>query len=110
MPMIQAKITAPITEKQNAKLHTELTNAVVDIFHKPIGYVMVNIEPDADLWMAGEKLERGAYVSASLMGELKNADCDALTAKICGCVSGSGAPVLRWPAEPEPALRLLPPY
>lgn len=83
MPMIQAKITAPITEKQNAKLHTELTNAVVDIFHKPIGDVMVNIEPDADLWMAGEKLECGAYVSASLIGELKNADCDALTAKIC---------------------------
>ena len=32
--------------------------------------------------LAGEKLAKGAYVSAALMGEINNADCDAFTAKI----------------------------
>lgn len=81
--MIQVKVTTPVTPEQDAKLHTELTHAVVDIFHKPIEYVMVNVEKEADLWMAGEKLVKGAYVSASLMGDMANADCDAFTAKVC---------------------------
>ncbi|MCR5758716.1 MAG: hypothetical protein K6F95_12560 [Selenomonas sp.] len=83
MPMIQVKLTVPLTKEQDLNLHRELTQAVVEIFHKPIDYVMVHVEQEADLWMAGEKLAKGAYVSASLMGELQNEDCDAFTAKVC---------------------------
>lgn len=82
MPMIQVKLTVPLSEEQNVRLHEDITQAVVNIFHKPVEYVMVNVEPEADLWMAGEKLAKGAYVSAALMGEINNADCDVFTAKI----------------------------
>ena len=82
MPMIQVKLTVPLSEEQNVRLHKDIMQAVVNIFHKPVEYVMVNVEPEADLWMAGEKLVKGAYVSAALMGEINNADCDAFTAKI----------------------------
>ena len=61
----------------------DLTDATVNIFRKLVGYVMVNVEPEADLWLAGEKLTHGAYVGVALMGELQNADCDAFTAKVC---------------------------
>ncbi len=83
MPMIQVKLTTPVSADQDLTLHKDLTNAVVDIFHKPIEYVMVHVEKEADLWMAGQKLNKGAYLSASLMGELKNDDCDRFTAKVC---------------------------
>ena len=83
MPMIQVKLTVPVNEEQNVKLHKDITQTVVEVFNKPIGYVMVNVEPEADLWMAGEKLAKGAYISTSLMGAIKNEDCDAFTAKLC---------------------------
>jgi phenylpyruvate tautomerase PptA (4-oxalocrotonate tautomerase family) len=83
MPMIQVKLTTPMSEDQNVKLHENLTDAVVEIFHKPIEYVMVHVEKEADLWMAGQKLKKGAYLSASLMGEIKNEDADRFTAKVC---------------------------
>lgn len=83
MPMIQVKLTTPVSAEQDAKLHRDLTNAVVEIFHKPIEYVMVHVEKEVDLWMAGQKLSKGAYLSAGLMGDLKNTECDAFTAKVC---------------------------
>jgi len=83
MPMIQVKLTIPVSAEQDVKLHTALTNAVVDIFHKQNEYVMVHVEKEADLWMAGQKLSKGGYLSASLMGDLKNNECDAFTAKVC---------------------------
>ena len=49
MPMIQLKITEPISEEQNIELHKSLTEAVVEIFHKPAEYVMVNVEKEVDL-------------------------------------------------------------
>ena len=42
MPMIQVKVTTPLTAEQNVKIHNELTSAVVKIFRKPVEYVMVN--------------------------------------------------------------------
>jgi len=83
MPMIQVKVTTPLTAEQDVKIHNGLTQAVVEVFRKPIDYVMVNVEPESDLWMAGQKLAKGAFVSACLMGDMENKDCDAFTARVC---------------------------
>ncbi len=83
MPMIQVKLTVPLTEDQNVKIHKKIAEAVVSIFQKPVEYVMVNVEKEADLWMAGEKMTKGAYVAVSLMGEIQNTSCDAFTAEVC---------------------------
>ena len=82
MPMIQVKLTVPVSEEQNVKLHKNITQAVMDVFHKPLEYVMVNVEKESDLWLAGEKLAKGAYISVALIGEIANAECDAFTAKV----------------------------
>ena len=83
MPMIQLKITEPISEEQNIELHKSLTEAVVEIFHKPAEYVMVNVEKEVDLWLGGNKLLKGAYLSACLMGNMTNEDCNRFTEKVC---------------------------
>ncbi len=44
---------------------------------------MVGIEDDYDLWMAGNKLDKGTYVSVSLFGSASASDYDNMTAKIC---------------------------
>ena len=44
---------------------------------------MVGIEDNYDLWMAGAKLEKGAYVSVSLFGNASSDSYDKMTARIC---------------------------
>jgi len=43
-------------------------------------YLMVGIEDNYDLWMAGEKLEKGAYLSVSLFGNAPSDAYDKMTA------------------------------
>lgn len=83
MPYIDCKFTQQLTpdEKENIKCGL---GKLVSILHKPECYLMVGIEDRYDLYFAGKKLEAGAYVSVSLFGSLKPADCEKMTAAVCG--------------------------
>ncbi|MCD8118644.1 MAG: hypothetical protein LUE29_04040 [Lachnospiraceae bacterium] len=83
MPFIDAKITVPVSTEQKTALKTAFGQAIPTL-HKSETYLMVGIEDSYDLWMAGQKLDRGAYVSVSLFGHAKSADYDNMTGKICG--------------------------
>lgn len=83
MPFIDSKITVSVTEEQKEKIKSELGKAITTL-HKPETYLMVGIEDNYDLWMAGNKLDKGAYVSVSLFGSTSASDYDNMTAKICG--------------------------
>lgn len=65
MPFIDSKVTVSVTEEQKEKIKSELGKAITTL-HKTETYLMVGIEDDYDLWMAGNKLDKGAYVSVSL--------------------------------------------
>ena len=82
MPFIDSKITVALTPEKKEKIKSELGKAVT-ILHKTETYLMVGIEDNYDLWMAGNKLDRGAYVSVSLYGNASSADYDKMTAQIC---------------------------
>ena len=82
MPFIDSKITVPVTKDKKEAIKSRLGKAV-SALHKTESYLMVGIESDYDLWMAGEKLEKGAYVSVSLYGSASPADYDRMTASIC---------------------------
>ncbi|MBE5039490.1 phenylpyruvate tautomerase MIF-related protein [Ructibacterium gallinarum] len=82
MPFIDSKITVPVTEKEKEKIKAELGKAITTL-HKTETYLMVGIEDKYDLWLAGKKLEKGAYVSVSLYGSAAPEDYDKLTAQIC---------------------------
>lgn len=83
MPFIDSKITVSVTPEMKEKIKSELGKAVAAI-HKTENYLMVGIEDNYDLWFAGKKLDKGAYVSVSLFGNASAADYDKMTGEICG--------------------------
>lgn len=82
MPFIDSKITEALTPEKKEKIKSELGKAVTTL-HKTETYLMVGIEDNYDLWMAGKKLDKGAYVSVSLFGSASPSDYDKMTAQIC---------------------------
>ena len=66
MPFIDSKITLKLTEEKKENIKTQLGKAV-SIINKPESFLMVGIEDSYDLYMAGDKLEKGAYVASLLL-------------------------------------------
>ena len=82
MPFIDAKITGTVSEEKKDAINTRLGQAI-SILNKSETYLMVGFEDNYDLFMAGQKLEKGAYVSVSLFGNASSDAYDKMTAKIC---------------------------
>ena len=82
MPFIDSKITVSLTQEKKEKIKAELGKMMVTL-NKSETYLMVGIEDNYDLWMAGTKLEKGAYLSVSLFGNAPSDAYDKMTAQIC---------------------------
>ena len=82
MPFIDSKVTVPVTAEKKERIKSKLGSAI-GALHKTETYLMVGIEDNYDLWMAGKKLDKGAYVSVSLFGSASPADYEKMTALIC---------------------------
>ena len=82
MPMINSKITVGLTPEKRDALARELGKAI-SILGKPESYLMLGFEPDASLYFAGEKVEKGAFVQVQLYGGENPEACDRMTGKIC---------------------------
>ena len=87
MPFIDSKITVPVKPEMKEELKSEMGRAI-KLIGKTENWLMVGIHDNYDLWMAGRKLDRGAYVEVSLYGNASSAEYDRLTAKICDVFSG----------------------
>lgn len=82
MPFIDSKITLPVSSEQKESIKTKLGQAV-SIIHKPESFLMVGIEDNYDLYMGGNKLEKGVYVAVSLFGNASSSDYNKMTGEIC---------------------------
>ena len=82
MPFIDSKITVKLTPEKKDLIKTEFGKAV-SVLNKPESFLMVGIEDGCDLWLAGEKLEKGAYVAVSLLGNSKSESYEKMTGIIC---------------------------
>ncbi len=82
MPYIDAKITLPLNEAQKDELKSKLGNIILTL-RKTESYLMVGIDDKYDLWFGGKKLEKGAYISVSLLGHLNSDDCNKFTDQVC---------------------------
>ncbi len=82
MPFIDSKITLQVSAEQKESIKSRLGKAV-SIIGKPESFLMVGIEDNYDLYMAGEKLEKGAYVSVSLFGNASSSAYKKMTGEIC---------------------------
>ena len=90
MPYIEAKLSVKLDENQKNDLQAKLTDAVSGAFSKPKAYIMIGIEDGKSLYMAEKKLDKGAYVSVSLLGSASKPACQALTKNICDILGAYG--------------------
>lgn len=82
MPFIDSKITVPVTEEKREAIRARLGQAV-GLLNKSETYLMVGFEDNYALYMGGQKLERGAYVSVSLFGSAGSDAYEQMTGAIC---------------------------
>lgn len=82
MPFIDSRISMKLTPEQKETVKSAL-GAALPVLHKPESYLMVGIDDEYDLWFAGKRLEKGAYVSVSLFGEADSEACGRMTGEIC---------------------------
>lgn len=82
MPFVDAKITMPVSSAERDAIKSGLGRAV-SVFGKGESYLMVGIDDEYSLWLGGRKLEKGAFVSVSLIGDTPDDACSKFTAKIC---------------------------
>lgn len=81
MPFIDARIASTLSDQQKETLKAELGKAV-SAFGKGESFLMVGIADNYDLWLGGQKLEQGAYVSLSLVGDTPDEGCKEFSAKL----------------------------
>ena len=82
MPFINSKITVKVSDEKKEILKAELGKAAA-IIGKPESFLMVGFEDEYCLYFAGNKLEKGAFVSVDLLGSPNSAAFEKMTAKIC---------------------------
>lgn len=82
MPFIDSKITVPVSAEKREVIKAEL-GVAASIINKPESFLMVGFEDNYDLYMGGKKLDKGAFVSVSLLGSASSEAYNRMTAKIC---------------------------
>ncbi len=82
MPFIDSKITLKVTDAQKENIKARLGKSV-SLLGKSERYLMVGIDDQYDLYLAGEKLDKGAYVEVSLFGNASSDAYDKMTGEIC---------------------------
>lgn len=85
MPFIDCKFTQQLTPDEKENIKSGL-GKLISIMHKPESYLMVGIEENYTLYLAGTKLEAGAYISISLFGTPKPSDCEKMTSAVCDLI------------------------
>ena len=82
MPFVDAKITVPVSDAERDTIKSGL-GAAISAFGKGESWLMVGIDDNYSLWLGGKQLERGAFVSVSLIGETPDDACRDFTKSIC---------------------------
>ncbi len=86
MPFIDAKVTVKLSEEKKESIKTRFGQAV-SLLNKSETYLMVGFQDDYDLYMGGNKLEKGAYISVSLFGQASPSAYSEMTGEICKILS-----------------------
>ena len=87
MPYIETKLSIKLDEKQKEDLQKKLTNAVSSALSKPKAYIMTEIEDGKSLYMAENKLYKGAYISIKMLGSASKPACQILTQNVCSILT-----------------------
>lgn len=83
MPFIDARLSMKLSKEKEEVLKTRFGKAIT-LLNKPEEYLMIGFKDQYDLYFAGSKLEKGAYVAVSLYGEATAEAYEKMTAEVCG--------------------------
>lgn len=83
MPYIGVKLSVNSTQDQNDRLKSKLGKAIALLPGKSEGHLMVGIEPNVTLYMAGSNAGSAAFVEVKLLGRSTREAYSALTEEIC---------------------------
>ena len=86
MPFIDLRTTVPAAPAQREALKAAFGQAITAL-HKTETYLMVSIQDNAELWLGGQKLDKGAYVAVSLYGSASSADYNRMTGLVCNILA-----------------------
>ncbi|MCR5797907.1 MAG: hypothetical protein K6G63_08360 [Eubacterium sp.] len=82
MPFIDSKVTVKMSDDKLETVKSELGKAI-SVLGKTESFLMVGFEDDYDLFLGGNKLDAGAFVSVKVFGQVNSAASSEMTAKIC---------------------------
>ena len=82
MPFIDNKITVKVSEDKKEAIKSKLGQAV-SVLGKGESFLMVGFDDEYDLYFAGEKVEKGAFVSVALYGNASPDAYSSMTGEIC---------------------------
>ena len=82
MPFIDSKVTLKISDEKKEAIKAELGQAI-SILGKPESFLMLGFDDEYTLYMAGNRLEKGAFVAVSLFGNASSGAYEKMTGEIC---------------------------
>ena len=82
MPCINAKVSVPLEPEKKDALKADFGKAI-SLMGKPETYLMVCLKENATIYFGGKKLERGAFVEVSALGQIDSGQSQKMSAEIC---------------------------
>lgn len=82
MPMIDAKVTIELPVEKRDVLKAEFGKAI-SLLGKPESYLMIGLSDKQDLYFAGKRLEKGAFIDVKVLGSVDGSASSRLTARLC---------------------------
>lgn len=83
MPFIGSKVSVKISKEKEEIIKSKLGKAIELIPGKSETFLMIGFEDEYSLYLAGEKLEKGAFVEVKIFGTASKDSYEKLTAAIC---------------------------
>ena len=82
MPMIDIKVSVPISKETEERLKVQLGKAIALLPGKSEQWLMLGFEENARLWFQGSAQQSSAFAEVKAFGSLDCAACDKLPAEI----------------------------
>ena len=82
MPFVDVKTSVAVSDSKLEALKAGIADAI-GVFGKGESWLMVGIDDEYALWLGGKRLEQGAYVQVSLVGDTPDRGCKQFSERIC---------------------------
>ncbi len=84
MPYINVKVSTKLTAEKMTELKAALGKAIEAIPGKSEAYLMVCIEDEQNIWLAGDNSAPKAFVDVRILGKAGSEDYSRMTGEVCG--------------------------